>query len=102
MTVQKILTEEVTFTFFKNFFNVKEPKQSPQSFFFQLDYRNLKCVMFFLLMVTHHFLSISVTCPSSPEPSFKSEIHSGLPAPPQMPLPEIPHPWLVRLYGNSY
>uniref|UniRef100_A0A8C2ZBB7 Actin filament-associated protein 1 n=1 Tax=Cyclopterus lumpus TaxID=8103 RepID=A0A8C2ZBB7_CYCLU len=22
------------------------------------------------------------------------EIHSGLPAPPQMPLPEIPHPWL--------
>ncbi|XP_068615532.1 actin filament-associated protein 1, partial [Brachionichthys hirsutus] len=28
------------------------------------------------------------------EPSFKSEIHSGLPAPPQMPLPEIPHPWL--------
>uniref|UniRef100_A0A3Q3VJ32 PH domain-containing protein n=1 Tax=Mola mola TaxID=94237 RepID=A0A3Q3VJ32_MOLML len=27
-------------------------------------------------------------------PSFKSEIHSGLPAPPQMPLPEIPHPWL--------
>uniref|UniRef100_A0A146XAK4 Actin filament-associated protein 1 n=1 Tax=Fundulus heteroclitus TaxID=8078 RepID=A0A146XAK4_FUNHE len=29
------------------------------------------------------------------EPSFKSEIHSGLPAPPQMPLPEIPHPWLA-------
>ncbi|KAK6292202.1 hypothetical protein J4Q44_G00379870 [Coregonus suidteri] len=28
------------------------------------------------------------------EPSFKSEIHSSLPAPPQMPLPEIPHPWL--------
>ncbi|KAM9836909.1 actin filament-associated protein 1 [Aulostomus maculatus] len=28
------------------------------------------------------------------EPSFKSEIHNGLPAPPQMPLPEIPHPWL--------
>uniref|UniRef100_A0A3Q3L6H4 Actin filament-associated protein 1 n=1 Tax=Mastacembelus armatus TaxID=205130 RepID=A0A3Q3L6H4_9TELE len=28
------------------------------------------------------------------KPSFKSEIHSGLPAPPQMPLPEIPHPWL--------
>lgn len=28
------------------------------------------------------------------EPSFKSEIHNGLPAPPQMPLPEIPQPWL--------
>lgn len=28
------------------------------------------------------------------EPSFKSEIHNGLPAPPQMPLPAIPHPWL--------
>ncbi|XP_069577965.1 actin filament-associated protein 1 isoform X3 [Brachyistius frenatus] len=28
------------------------------------------------------------------EPSFKSEIHSGLPAPPQMPLPDIPQPWL--------
>ncbi|XP_045557236.1 actin filament-associated protein 1 isoform X1 [Salmo salar] len=28
------------------------------------------------------------------EPSFKSEIHSSLPAPPQMPLPEIPQPWL--------
>ncbi|XP_006629674.1 actin filament-associated protein 1 isoform X3 [Lepisosteus oculatus] len=28
------------------------------------------------------------------EPSYKSEIHSSLPAPPQMPLPEIPHPWL--------
>ncbi|MED6253925.1 hypothetical protein ATANTOWER_008383, partial [Ataeniobius toweri] len=27
----------------------------------------------------------------------RSEIHSGLPAPPQMPLPEIPHPWLVSL-----
>ncbi|XP_029310570.1 actin filament-associated protein 1 isoform X2 [Cottoperca gobio] len=31
---------------------------------------------------------------SDKEPSFKSEIHSGLPTPPQMPLPEIPHPWL--------
>ncbi|KAM9425495.1 actin filament-associated protein 1 isoform 2-T2 [Pholidichthys leucotaenia] len=31
---------------------------------------------------------------SDKEPSFKSEIHSSLPAPPQMPLPEIPHPWL--------
>ncbi|XP_034533185.1 actin filament-associated protein 1 isoform X2 [Notolabrus celidotus] len=31
---------------------------------------------------------------SDKEPSFKSEIHSGLPAPPQMPLPAIPHPWL--------
>ncbi|XP_064199688.1 actin filament-associated protein 1 isoform X3 [Anguilla rostrata] len=28
------------------------------------------------------------------EPSFKTEIQSSLPAPPQMPLPEIPHPWL--------
>ncbi|XP_042154388.1 actin filament-associated protein 1 isoform X1 [Oncorhynchus tshawytscha] len=28
------------------------------------------------------------------EPSFKSEDHSSLSAPPQMPLPEIPHPWL--------
>uniref|UniRef100_A0A673BAR0 Actin filament-associated protein 1 n=1 Tax=Sphaeramia orbicularis TaxID=375764 RepID=A0A673BAR0_9TELE len=32
-------------------------------------------------------------------PSFKSEIHSGLPAPPQMPLPEIPHPWLPSNNG---
>ncbi|XP_042368346.1 actin filament-associated protein 1 isoform X2 [Plectropomus leopardus] len=31
---------------------------------------------------------------SEKEPLFKTEIHSGLPAPPQMPLPEIPHPWL--------
>ncbi|KAM6949352.1 actin filament-associated protein 1 [Aplochiton taeniatus] len=31
---------------------------------------------------------------SAKEPSFKTEIHSSLPAPPQMPLPEIPHPWL--------
>nr|XP_046237169.1 actin filament-associated protein 1 isoform X4 [Scatophagus argus] len=31
---------------------------------------------------------------SEKEPSFKSDINSGLPAPPQMPLPEIPHPWL--------
>uniref|UniRef100_A0A3B5Q9W8 Actin filament-associated protein 1 n=1 Tax=Xiphophorus maculatus TaxID=8083 RepID=A0A3B5Q9W8_XIPMA len=29
------------------------------------------------------------------QPSFKSDIHSGLPAPPQMPLPEIPQPWLA-------
>ncbi|XP_066576178.1 actin filament-associated protein 1 isoform X5 [Amia ocellicauda] len=28
------------------------------------------------------------------EPSYKTELHSSLPAPPQMPLPEIPHPWL--------
>ncbi|KAM9717930.1 actin filament-associated protein 1 isoform 2-T2 [Menidia menidia] len=32
---------------------------------------------------------------SDKEPSFKPEIQSGLPAPPQMPLPEIPHPWLA-------
>ncbi|KAM8897866.1 actin filament-associated protein 1 isoform 8-T10 [Spinachia spinachia] len=31
---------------------------------------------------------------SDKESSFKSEIHGGLPVPPQMPLPEIPHPWL--------
>ncbi len=30
------------------------------------------------------------------EPSCKTEIHTSLPAPPQMPLPEIPHPWMVR------
>uniref|UniRef100_A0A672GTL3 Actin filament associated protein 1 n=1 Tax=Salarias fasciatus TaxID=181472 RepID=A0A672GTL3_SALFA len=36
---------------------------------------------------------------SDKEPSFKSEIHSGLPAPPQMPLPEIPHPWLPPSSG---
>uniref|UniRef100_A0A1A8G9V4 Actin filament-associated protein 1 n=1 Tax=Nothobranchius korthausae TaxID=1143690 RepID=A0A1A8G9V4_9TELE len=36
---------------------------------------------------------------SDKEPSFKSEIHSGLPAPPQMPLPEIPHPWLAPSNG---
>ncbi|XP_046709386.1 actin filament-associated protein 1 isoform X3 [Silurus meridionalis] len=28
------------------------------------------------------------------ESSYKPEVHSSLPAPPQMPLPEIPHPWL--------
>ncbi|MGH0133309.1 UNVERIFIED_CONTAM: hypothetical protein FKN15_059411 [Acipenser sinensis] len=28
------------------------------------------------------------------EPLHKTELHSGLPAPPQMPLPEIPHQWL--------
>ncbi|XP_061619730.1 actin filament-associated protein 1 isoform X4 [Phyllopteryx taeniolatus] len=32
---------------------------------------------------------------SKKEPLCKAEIHSGLPAPPQMPLPEIPHPWLA-------
>uniref|UniRef100_A0A3B1KHV9 Actin filament-associated protein 1 n=1 Tax=Astyanax mexicanus TaxID=7994 RepID=A0A3B1KHV9_ASTMX len=31
---------------------------------------------------------------SAKEPPYKAEIHSSLPAPPQMPLPEIPHPWL--------
>lgn len=36
---------------------------------------------------------------SDKEPSFKSEIHSGLPAPPQMPLPEIPHPWMTPNNG---
>ncbi|KAF7207013.1 actin filament-associated protein 1 isoform X1 [Nothobranchius furzeri] len=36
---------------------------------------------------------------SDKEPSLKSEIHSGLPAPPQMPLPEIPHPWLAPSNG---
>uniref|UniRef100_A0A672NFU0 Actin filament-associated protein 1 n=1 Tax=Sinocyclocheilus grahami TaxID=75366 RepID=A0A672NFU0_SINGR len=29
-----------------------------------------------------------------PLPSCKTEIHTSLPAPPQMPLPEIPHPWM--------
>ncbi|XP_010886323.1 actin filament-associated protein 1 isoform X2 [Esox lucius] len=33
------------------------------------------------------------------EPSFKSEIHSCPPVPPQMPLPEIPHPWLTSDNG---
>ncbi|KAL4660935.1 actin filament-associated protein 1 isoform X1 [Arapaima gigas] len=28
------------------------------------------------------------------DPTLKAEIHSSVPAPPQMPLPEIPHPWL--------
>ncbi|XP_051530891.1 actin filament-associated protein 1-like isoform X2 [Myxocyprinus asiaticus] len=28
------------------------------------------------------------------EPCCKTEIHTSLPAPPQMPLPEIPHPWM--------
>ncbi|XP_071334421.1 actin filament-associated protein 1 isoform X2 [Trachinotus anak] len=41
-----------------------------------------------------HLSSILHRVLSDKEPSFKSEIHSGLPAPPQMPLPEIPHPWL--------
>ncbi|KAK3559214.1 hypothetical protein QTP86_005477, partial [Hemibagrus guttatus] len=31
---------------------------------------------------------------SAKETSYKAEVHSSLPAPPQMPLPEIPHPWL--------
>ncbi|XP_054609274.1 actin filament-associated protein 1 isoform X2 [Dunckerocampus dactyliophorus] len=29
----------------------------------------------------------------------KPDIHTGLPAPPQMPLPEIPHPWLPTNAG---
>ncbi|XP_026208625.1 actin filament-associated protein 1 isoform X1 [Anabas testudineus] len=41
-----------------------------------------------------HLSNILLRVLSDKEPSFKSEIHSGLPAPPQMPLPEIPHPWL--------
>ncbi|XP_077597807.1 actin filament-associated protein 1 isoform X1 [Stigmatopora nigra] len=36
---------------------------------------------------------------SDQEPLCKAEIHSGLPAPPQMPLPEIPHPWLAPENG---
>ncbi|XP_019733020.1 actin filament-associated protein 1 isoform X4 [Hippocampus comes] len=32
---------------------------------------------------------------SEKDPLCKAEIHSGLPTPPQMPLPEIPHPWLA-------
>ncbi|XP_060749882.1 actin filament-associated protein 1 isoform X2 [Tachysurus vachellii] len=31
---------------------------------------------------------------SAKESSYKVEFNSSLPAPPQMPLPEIPHPWL--------
>ncbi|XP_075890030.1 actin filament-associated protein 1 isoform X1 [Nelusetta ayraudi] len=41
-----------------------------------------------------HLSNILLRVLSEKEPSFKSEIHSSLPAPPQMPLPEIPHPWL--------
>ncbi|XP_068163919.1 actin filament-associated protein 1 isoform X2 [Antennarius striatus] len=41
-----------------------------------------------------HLSNILLRVLSDKEPSFKSDIHSGLPAPPQMPLPEIPHPWL--------
>ncbi|KAK2852038.1 hypothetical protein Q5P01_008314 [Channa striata] len=41
-----------------------------------------------------HLSNILHRVMSDKEPSFKSEIHSGLPAPPQMPLPEIPQPWL--------
>lgn len=36
-----------------------------------------------------------VSPPSVPELSSKAEIQAGPPAPPQMPLPEIPQPWLV-------
>ncbi|XP_077445475.1 actin filament-associated protein 1 isoform X6 [Stigmatopora argus] len=36
---------------------------------------------------------------SDQEPLCKAEIHSGLPAPPQMPLPEIPQPWLAPENG---
>ncbi|TNN45746.1 Actin filament-associated protein 1 [Liparis tanakae] len=43
-----------------------------------------------------HLSNILLRVLSDKEPSFKSEIHSGLPAPPQMPLPEIPHPWLCH------
>ncbi|XP_007570572.1 PREDICTED: actin filament-associated protein 1-like isoform X1 [Poecilia mexicana] len=42
-----------------------------------------------------HLSNILQRVLSDKEPSFKSEIHSGLPAPPQMPLPEIPQPWLA-------
>ncbi|XP_062305247.1 actin filament-associated protein 1 isoform X4 [Osmerus eperlanus] len=41
-----------------------------------------------------HIANILHRVLSAKEPSFKSEIHNNLPAPPQMPLPEIPHPWL--------
>ncbi|XP_046871072.1 actin filament-associated protein 1 isoform X2 [Hypomesus transpacificus] len=41
-----------------------------------------------------HIANILHRVLSAKEPSFKSEIHNSLPAPPQMPLPEIPHPWL--------
>lgn len=46
-----------------------------------------------------YFISVSVMIYSYfviAEPSCKTEIHTSLPAPPQMPLPEIPHPWMVR------
>ncbi|XP_028330812.1 actin filament-associated protein 1 isoform X2 [Gouania willdenowi] len=46
-----------------------------------------------------HLSSILHRVLANKEPSFKSEIHSGLPAPPQMPLPEIPHPWLSPTNG---
>ncbi|XP_067380959.1 actin filament-associated protein 1 isoform X2 [Channa argus] len=46
-----------------------------------------------------HLSNILHRVMSDKEPSFKSEIHSGLPAPPQMPLPEIPHPWLPSNNG---
>lgn len=51
--------------------------------------------------IVKNFLSCPDAWSSFTEPSFKSEISSGLPAPPQMPLPEIPHPWLVRPYLDT-
>ncbi len=55
----------------------------------------------YLFIITHAFLkSASIyffyVCFALSEPSCKTEIHTSLPAPPQMPLPEIPHPWMVR------
>ncbi|XP_051522418.1 actin filament-associated protein 1 isoform X3 [Myxocyprinus asiaticus] len=39
-------------------------------------------------------LNILLRVLATKEPSCKTEIHTSLPAPPQMPLPEIPHPWM--------
>ncbi|XP_028857516.1 actin filament-associated protein 1 isoform X2 [Denticeps clupeoides] len=41
-----------------------------------------------------HISNILRTILAATEPSCKPEVHNPVPAPPQMPLPEIPHPWL--------
>uniref|UniRef100_A0AAY4A262 Actin filament-associated protein 1 n=1 Tax=Denticeps clupeoides TaxID=299321 RepID=A0AAY4A262_9TELE len=41
-----------------------------------------------------HISNILRTILAATGPSCKPEVHNPVPAPPQMPLPEIPHPWL--------
>uniref|UniRef100_A0A673FGK4 Actin filament-associated protein 1 n=1 Tax=Sinocyclocheilus rhinocerous TaxID=307959 RepID=A0A673FGK4_9TELE len=43
-----------------------------------------------ILNILHRVLATR----GKPKPPLAAQIHTSLPAPPQMPLPEIPHPWM--------